>query len=238
MSRTFLALCQDIVADLGIAGGTLPSTNASTNQEQVRICNWVARADLYLQNLWTQWSFLWYLDANVQAASGSDSPQVNLPAWAANVQTYDLESLWINAGTAIAQKIPYMEWGKFYRVYQVHNKSTQTIPSFFSVDPSGNIWLSSYVPALTVFSMAYYVIGQRMTLDSSISPIPVNFDTIIVERAKIIYAGRENAPEILTSANAEYSDQLDKMQAYCLPSNLAGRTLRNNPTTAPTSYVE
>lgn len=238
MSRTYLALCKDIVADLGIAGGLLQSTQNLTNQEQVRICNWVARSDLYLQNLWTQWNFLWVQDNAVTCQAGTNVLTPTPPAWAANIQTFDLTSLWYGYGTADAQKIPWMPWGQFYKIYMVKPLSTQTVPTYFSVDPMGRLWLSNLLPVTTVFSMEYYVIGTAMTVDQSVSPIPNNFDTLIVERAKIIYAGRENAQEIMTSATAEYSDQLDKMQAYCLPANLGGRTLRNDSTTIPASYVE
>ena len=238
MSRTFLALCRDIVADLGIAGGTLPSTQGLQNQEQVRICNWVARSDLYLQNLWTQWNFLWVQDRAITAPLGSNACTPTLPIWAANIQTYDLKSFWINFGAANAQNIPWMEWNQFYRVYLSKPLMTQAVPTYFSIDPAGNIWLSNNMPSLTTFAMEYYVVGNRMQVDADVSPIPNNFDSIIVERAKIIYAGRENAQEIMTSASAEYSDQLDKMQAYCLPENLGGRTLRNDSTTIPLSYVE
>jgi hypothetical protein len=238
MSRTFLALCKDIVADLGIAGGLLQSTQNLTNQEQIRICNWVSRSDLYLQNLWTQWNFLWYNDTAITVQAGSNSCLPAPPAWMANIQTYNLKSLWINFGQASAQNIPWMPWDQFYKIYQSKPLITQLVPTYFSVDPAGNLWLSNNMPALTTFAMEYYGVGNAMTLDASVSPIPNNFDTIIVERAKIIYAGRENAQEIMTSASAEYSEQLDKMQAYCLPQNLAGRTLRNNSTTVPLSYVE
>jgi hypothetical protein len=238
MSRTYLALCQDIVADLGIAGGILQSTQNLQNQEFVRICNWVARSDLYLQNLWTQWNFLWFLDSAITAQATQDFCATSPPAWAANIQTYALETLWINPGTASAQNIPWMPWDKFFKTYQIKQKYTQLIPTFFSVDPSGKIWLSSYVPSLTTFSMEYFLVGNAMKADGSVSPIPNNFDTIIVERAKIIYAARENAQEIMTGATAEYSEQLDKMQAYCLPNNTGGRTLRNDHTTIPVAYVE
>lgn len=238
MSRSYLTLCKEVVADLGIAGGILQSTQQLTNQEQIRICNWVARSDLYLQNLWTQWNFLWVTDPVVTAAAGTDTAVPSPPAWAANIQSFNLESLYIGAGTLMSQRIPWMQWDRFYTIYQMKPKQTQLVPAFFSIDPSGKIWLSHIMPAITVFSMEYYVIGTQMTLDSSVSPIPNNFDTIICERAKIIYAGRENAQEIMTSASAEYTDQLDKMQAYCLPNNLGGRTLRNNRTTVPLAYVE
>lgn len=238
MSRTFLQLCQDIVADLGIAGGTLPSVSGSLNREQQNICNWVARSDLYIQNLWSDWSFLYYLDTAVACVAGSDQVTTSPPAWAANIQSYDLESLWISPGTGITQRIRWMDWKQFYPMYQVRPKDTQIIPTFFSIDPSGQIWLSQFMAQDAAFTMQYWCVGNRMVNNGDMSRVPDNFDTIITERAKIIYATRENAPEILSGASAEMNDQLDKMQAYCLADNVAGRKSRNNRTTVFPSYVE
>lgn len=238
MSRSFLQLCQDIVADLGIAGGTLQSVTGTLNREQQNICNWVARSDLYIQNLWSDWNFLYYLDQVAFSIGGTDQVATTPPPWAANIQSYDLESMWINTNTSSAQRVRWQDWKIFYAQYQVRPKNTQLVPNFFSVDPSGQIWLSSIVPNDTTFSLQYWCVGNRMVSNSDISRIPSNFDTLITERAKIIYAGRENAPEIMTSATGEYSDQLDKMQAYCLPDNVAGRKSQNNTTTVIPSYVE
>lgn len=238
MSRNFLALCRDVVSDLGIAGGLLQSVQNLQSQEQVRVCNWVARADLYLQLLWADWTFLRYSDTAMVAAAGDDFVAPQPPVWADSIISYDLNSLWMNPGQATAQHIAWLAWPAFQDLYQRKPKTAQARPSFFSVDPTGKLWLSHIMLDMTFFSGEYHVIGRRMLNDNDTSPIPEAFDSLICERAKIIYAGRENAQEILTSASAEYADQLDKMQAYCLPDNLSGRTSRNDRTTIPPSYVE
>lgn len=238
MSRTFLQLCQDVVSDLGVAGGILQSTTSGINQEQQRICNWVARADLLIQNLWTDWNFLWVQGSNLQVLAGANSLSITPPAWAANIQSFNEESLWYQPGTNNAQVVPWMPWADFYRAFLTQPLMSATCPSTFSVDPTNTIWFSQTLSNTSSFSIQYWGIGKRLSGDTATSPIPNNFDDIIVERAKILYAQRENAPEILTGSAAEYSDLLDKMQAYCLPRNRAGRTSQNNPTTAPTAYVE
>jgi len=175
----------------------------------------------------------------LQLGRGTNQLVTNPPTWAQDIQNYDNTSLWINPGAANAQKIRWMPWEQFRRAYQMMPpQASALVPTAWSYDPAGNLWLSQNMLALTTFSLEYWCIGQRMVNDQSVSPIPSNFDTIICERAKIIYGGRENAPEILTSASAEYVDQLDKMQAYCLPDNTAGRTSQNNRTTTPAAYVE
>lgn len=238
MSRTYLQLCQDVVSDLGVAGGILQSTASGVNQEQQRICNWVARADLLIQNLWTDWKFLWVQANGLQVLAGKNTLAVTPASWAANIQSFNEESLWYEPNTNNAQKVPWMPWDDFYVSFLTQPLLSASCPSAFSVDPTNTIWFSQNLKSNASFSIQYWGVGNRMTTDNATSPIPNNFDDIIVERAKLLYAQRENAPEILTGSTAEYMDLLDKMQAYCLPRNRAGRTSQNNRATTPTAYVE
>lgn len=238
MSRTFLQLCQDVASDLGVSGGILQSTTSGINQEQQRMCNWVARADLLTQNLWTDWNFLWAQSNNLTVNAGANNLTVTPPSWASNIQSYDLETMWCNPGTSDAQIVPWMDWDEFYTSFVVQPLQSAYVPSVFSVDPSMTIWFAQSMKASTTFAIQYWCVGNRMTTDSATSRIPNNFDDIIVERAKLLYAQRENAPEILTGSSAEYMELLDKMQAYCLPRNRAGRTSKNNASTVPQAYVE
>lgn len=238
MSRRFIDLCKDIVSDLGIAGGTINSVVGILDPEQLRIINWVARADLFVQNLWVDWKFLWYADSQVLGQAGSDIITPSLPAWAKNIQTIEVDSLWIAPGTNAARPIQYMDWETFRQAFGRKVKGTQPIPRAFSQQPDGKIVLSHNLSNDSAFALDYHAIGKRMVGDNDTSPIPENFDNIIVERAKIFYAERENAPEIMSGSTAEYTDLLDKMQAVCLPDNTAGRRLRNNANTLPAAYVE
>src|SRR5260370_29184580 len=108
MSRTLIDLCRDIVSDLGIAGGTLQSTSGSSlNNEQKNIIKWIKRADLFVQNLWVDWRFLWYQDPAAICAAGSNLVTPTLPIWAQAVTDYDRTSMWFGYGTATARKIPW-----------------------------------------------------------------------------------------------------------------------------------
>lgn len=237
-SRTFLQLCQDVVSDLGVAGGTLGSVTGLTSQEQQRIVNWVARADLYIQNLWADWKFLWYLDTAASALANQDFITPVLPSYASSIGDIDRNSVWINPGTALARQIQWMDWDKFYQIYQVKPKVTQTYPTFFSMDPTGKLWLNTIMPALTPFAMQYWTFTNRMANNTDTSPIPAQFDQVICERAKLYYAGRENAVEIQTDSMATYTDQMEKLEAFYLPKNIAGRKHKNDQNTVPVSYVE
>lgn len=238
MSRTFLQLCQDAISDLGIAGGTINATVGLTSQEQVRMVNWVARADIFVQNLWFNWRFLWFFDTGVTAGAGQDFLTLAPPANADSVDTIDKKSLWVNYGTAQAMQVIWMPWDEFFRLYQTKPKTTMLVPNYFSQDPTGKIWLNAIMQNPTAFALAYWYTGKRMVNATDVSPLPNKFDAIIVERAKLFYAERENATEIMTGSTAEYTDLLDKLQAMYLPNNIGSRFMGNNETTVPTSYVE
>lgn len=239
MSRTFLELCSDVVSDLGVAGGTLPSViGASLNNEQRSIVRWVKKADLFVQLLWADWRFLWYQDNAFTVLAGSNVGQPSLPAWAQNVRNYDRTSMYQGYGTGMSRGVRFMEWGDMVRMYLSRPLTAAVVPSFWSINPQGQVMFSQIVLTDTVFNVSYHVSGKPMAANTDTSPIPTDFDAIIVERAKIFYAEREAASEILSGSTAEYTDLLDKMQAYCLPNNIAGRTLQNNPSTMPSAYVE
>lgn len=238
MSRSFLDLCKDVVSDLGISGGSINSVTGILNAEQLRVVNWVARADLFVQNLWVDWLFLWVADAAVQGQAASDILTPSVPAWARNIQTVEEGSLWIAPGTATARPILYMEWENFRQAFQRKLKGTQSVPRAWSRQPDGQIVLSHNLLNDATFALDYHVIGKRMVGNNDTSPVPENFDNIIVERAKIFYAEREDAPEIMSGSTAEYTDLLDKMQAVCLPGNTSGRRLRNTGQSTPQAWVE
>ena len=55
------------------------------------------------------------------------------------------------------------------------------------------------------------------TANATVSPIPEQFHRAIVARAKTMWAEREEAPDILVGASAEYADVLDKLESNSLP---------------------
>lgn len=234
MSRTFLALCQDVVADLGVVGGVIQAVTGNTSQELVRIVNWVARADLLIQNLWSDWNFLWVRDS-VTIDANTDTFVVNNA-----FNDIDHLSLVLNPNVAgVSPTFPrWMDWNQFAMTWQNKIKTPSASPANWSIDPTGKIWLSHLTLAATPATVAYWKQPVRMVNNQDTSPIPTIFDTIIVERAKLIYAQRENAVEILTGSTAEYTDTLDKLESSYLPSGRAARKSRNDQTTNSDAYVE
>lgn len=238
MSRTYLQLCQDVVSDLGVVGGVIQSVQGNTSIELQRIVNWVARADVLVQNMWSDWNFLYYIDS-ITGNSGDDFVTPNK-----TFDDMDRKSLVLYPDTqSPGPSYPqWLDWERFQVMYQNKPKLPMQSPAAFSQDPAGKIWLSHTLqpiaPATTVpMQLAYWLTPTRMVNDGDTSPIPNKFDTIIVERAKILYAQRENAPEILTGSSAEFADLLEKMESSCLPYGRAARKSANDWTTNPDGYV-
>lgn len=239
MSRTFLALCQDVVSDLGVAGGVIQSVTGNTNIELQRIVNWVARADILIQAQWSDWNFLYFKD-EIAVAANADFVTPNQ-----SFDDIDRKSMCFYPDTqSPGPNYPqWMDWEKFQVAYQNRPKLPQQWPNSWSQDPSGKLWLSSTVtpiaPATTTpVQLCYWLNPVRMVNNNDTSLIPNKFDNAIVERAKILYAQRENAPEILTGSSAEFEDIYEKMMSSCLPSGRAAFKSRNDYTTNPDGYVE
>ncbi len=211
MSRTYLDLCKAIVSELGIAGGTGPSAVTGQRTELKNIVDWVADADLYVQNLWSNWNFLW-TEASGTVTAG-ESEIITLT----NMRSEIEDGLLFDPGTNGAYRPKYMPWRAFKVQYETKPKRTARRPDHWSRTPAGIIKLSQKTASNLDFSMDYHALPTRMSANGSISPIPTPYDRIILCRAKLIYSEREDAPEITAGASAEYLDILEKLESFALP---------------------
>ena len=82
-------------------------------------------------------------------------------------------------------------------------------------------------PPDDVYSLTgdYWKRPAKMTANGDTSPIPEEYERIIVARAKIMYAESEGAPEVLASAQIEFDDLLDKLEAKYLPGGQRSRRM-------------
>lgn len=224
--RTFLQLVQDTVADLGIQGGSGPATLTDLEGEFANIQRWVAEADLYVQMLWLDWDFLWVEDTNTIPI---DTHLLIAPASSALIRRVESRSLTLRPGTSTAFVPKYMDWREFRDKYEIRARTTMENPSAWTITPSRQVRLSHDVSANTDYRFEFWKWPQRMTAAGDYSALPGPMDRIIVRKAQMIYAGREDAPEIMTWASAEYADLLEKLEASCLPQNSPSRTQRNDP---------
>lgn len=237
-SRSLLALCKDVVSECGIAGGVLQSTQGLTSQELQRAVNFVIAADILIQADWSDWDFLYYNDV------GNLTLLANTNVITATTKSFDdidhksLVFNWQSASPMPAYP-RWMDWEAFSLSYLSRAiQVTAGTPSNWAVDPAGQIWFSHYPTSALPVRVAYWVPPTRMALDGDTSAIPAKFDRCIVERAKMLYAQRENAPEILSGSTAEFETLYEKLMSSFLPSARANAKARNDRTTMPDGYVD
>ena len=213
MTRPYIELCRDLVGELGVAGGSGPSSVENQTGELRNIVRWVAEADIYVQNLWTDWKFMWAFE------EGAFLPPGNNSIGAITAFAYPVESgLVLFSDTPTPHKPEYLDWREFRTRYGQNPKQRQTKASAWTVRPDGVLMLSHETTEdETHWLLEYQRHPIRLTSNTDLSPIPEHFERIILARAAIMYGTREDAPEIISGFGAEYADTLEKMEAAYLP---------------------
>lgn len=224
MSRAYLDLCRDLVSELGVAGGSGPAAVKNQSGELANMVRWVAESDIYVQNLWSDWSFLWTKAIGSQVDTGTSTITS-----ITNLGTEVEDGLILHANHAASAYRPkWLRWPEFRREYGTRAKTAVSSPAAWTVRPDGVIELSHNTTAATPWSLEYYKQPVRLVENGDLSLIPNRFERIIVARAAIMYGVREDAPEIVSGFTAEYADTLDKMESFLLPGQRSHRRSQQN----------
>lgn len=197
----FRALCQDLVKELGISGGTGPSTVLNQTGEYANVVRWIRDSSLWIDNLWRDWKYLW-----VEYDGTLTGQSLTLPA----VREVDRTSVWLNFGTSTARNLTWVEWATM-RGYRAGVTQLGT-PVYFSVDPAGVVWLDRPVTSQPIH-LEYWKKPVTLTNDTDEPDLPEEYHRLIVCRAGIMYGNREAAPEVISGMESEYIDLLEKLQS-------------------------
>lgn len=212
---TYLELCRRFVGEYGIAGGTGPSTTVSQTGELGRVCRWIADAELYVNVLWTDWRFLWRQYSETLTIGSSTAPIHSVST--EPVREYDIRTFYLNKDQDSYIKLDYVEWSDFNGMYNVGARSNQP-PNVITMRPDRVLELDYPADAAYTLTADFYVSPTRMSADTDEPMMPEEFERIIIARAAIMYGNKEDAPEIISGAEAEYLDMLEKLEANQLPS--------------------
>lgn len=223
MSRSYLDLCRALVAELGIAGGTGPSAVTGQSGELANVVRWVADADVAVQLLWQDWQFLWTPGpSSEQLIAGDDTIPI-----ITDLGT-EIEDGLVFTVAGRSYRPTWMPWDSFRNHFKTNAKTTLSRPTHWTVRPDKIVELSHIAAAPIPWTMEYHRRPARMTANSQTSPIPDEYDRIIVARAALMYGGREDAPEVVVSMAAEYDDLLEKMESVYLAGFRNHTRSRNN----------
>jgi len=214
---TFLELCQAYRSELGIPGNG-PNTVVNQIGELQRVVLDIQDADQDIKRQWQDWKFLWK-EFTTNTVVGESYLQTVKPS---DLGHWDLNSFWINKGTANAVKlnsIDYREWRSAQTAYAPESGD----PYEFTIRPTDEARVNPIPTSVVPVSAEYYKKAARMSNDSDVSDVPEEYHRIIIVRAKLIYAEREDAPEIMSGASAEYDSLITNLEASYLPASKDGR---------------
>lgn len=216
----YLTYCRLFVRELGIAGGSGPSQIEGQKGELLNVVTWIADADVAIQRLWKDWDFLWgqhteTVSADKQSVgkpTGANAPVVNI---------LDRSSLVLRPGTQQAFRPTFLHWRDFRDSWEFVKTKTAKNPIYWTILPDGSIRFSHKFRSDTEVRYDYWRKPVRLVNANDKSLIPHDSDSggnedyprIVLVRAKMIYAEREDAPEISRGAAAEYTDLLEKMES-------------------------
>lgn len=213
---TFLQLCVTTRRECGVTSSGPASVTSQTGILE-KVVNWVADADREIQGLWFDWDFLhvgtW--SSNTIANTASVAAPADLGVW-------DEESFYLDYSTNDYKQLTVLDY-KRWRKEQRQGVKTSQQPDSVIIMPDLSLTLES--PPDDVYSLTadYWKRPARMTANSDTSPIPEEFEKIIVARAKIAYAESQGVGEILASATIEHDILLDKLESKYLPSQKGRR---------------
>lgn len=208
---TFLDLCKAARRACGISGTGLTTVKNNTGDYE-KIVEWVALADQELQSRWFDWDFLHVSTWSTSTIAGV--PTVIAPT---DIGSWDLDSFYLNYSLPTGTKLTpmeYKEWRKTMRQgTQINQRPTNVV-----VKPDLSLILQSPPDAVYTLTADYWKRPAKMTENTDTSPIPEEYERIIISRVKMMYAEDGGSMVLLQAAQIEFDDLLDKLEAKYLPS--------------------
>jgi hypothetical protein len=203
----FLDLCKDLISDTGLGGEPdLLETVVGQTGDLNNAVRYIRDAALQIDNLWFDWKYLWFEHiANFTVAMNNAPP---MPAF--GVRRWDRETFYLDKSGATPIKLRFEEWDTFRDRTGVFPTGKAAI---ITVKPDNTLLVEKLNNATYSFSANGWRRPVVLAADDDEPLMPEEYHRIIVCRGKINYASKEDAPEILEGAEAEYMDILDKLQS-------------------------
>ena len=225
----FLTICQTVRQEVGVSG-TGPTTVVSQEGQLKVIVDAVAAASFQIQTLWHDWDFLWSQYSSTTSI-GTRAPALQKPT---DLNVWDRNSFYLDYTSDTNYRLEDYDYIAYRDNYR-QGVATNSTPVYVIIQPDQNIILDPPPDAVHTITADYWKTPAALTGNTDIPDIPPQYHRAVVARAKTMWAEREEAPEILLSASAEYQDLLDKLESNSL-SGQEGRR-RAGGTTVNSSVI-
>jgi hypothetical protein len=205
----YLQLCQDFVSEHGIGGGTGPNAVTAQVGELRNVCRWIADAALDTDNLWLDWKYLWRRYTATLAAGQSIAPE---PADSVRVRLWDIHKMQIRQAGGSWSGLTYYPRNAFESLYGLSN-TYPGMPAAFTILPNNSVQFQCVADQDYELAGEFWRSPVRLAANTDCPLIPREYHRVIMARAAIYYGNREDAPEIISGAEAEYLSIKDKLEA-------------------------
>lgn len=206
---TFLSLVSTLHRECSVSGS---APSAVTNQTGMnnKLVQWIADAAYEIENMHGDWNFMWtqWSESTIASTANYTAPS-DLGAW-------DRESFYLNYTASTYKKLrelDYREWRDVYR----NGTQTNAKSDYFVILPDRSVTLHSVPDAVYTLTADYWKVPTRLAANTDTSNVPVEFERVIIEYAKMKFAEDQGADTMLVNAQQQYLMWLEKLEAAELP---------------------
>lgn len=203
---TYLELCQAFVQELGIAGGGSNNPTSVTGQtgELLNVVNWIREAEYQINNQARDWKYLW---AEYAQAMAIDDQAPTIPS-NPRARAWVKSSFWLDHYGPSQKKLLWIAYKEF-----ANYPTIPTEPLKVTLKPNGQLSLDAPMSDALTLTGEYYKAPTPLTAGADVPAMPAEYHRIILCRAVLIYAGREDAPELTNHYEPEYLEILSHLEA-------------------------
>lgn len=202
----FLEICKRVRQDSGISGDIA----AVTGQQGIlaKLVTWVQEANLEIQRSKTEWSFMWRRTSASLVVGKNEYLPADL-----NMQPFaNLETLFV--GTKELSEVP---WAQLEHDLLSNGGAPAGEPCSYALSPDGYIVFNRSPLVVAVANIRYHLLPLRMTINTSVSPIPEDYHEAIVQKALQSYARHEQDDQLQRDAITAFDGLSKEMAARYLP---------------------
>lgn len=211
---TFLELCQKYPKITGITGNIPYAVTNQTGMNE-KICIWIADADLLVQRLYHDWNFL-RTEVIISITEGTAAYSLTTMG-ITDLNSWEKDKFILEPGSAaytVLTEMKYDDWlTSSYRV----GASSSDKPSQFVIKPDNSlVFVDTPDDDYTAWAN-YFKKPTRMAANTDTSDIPVQFEDIILFRAKMSHAEYYEDMALYQSAYKNFRNELTRLEAHSLP---------------------
>lgn len=211
---TFIQLAQALRQEAGISGEG-PVTVVSQKGEMKRVCDWISRAWVDVQEDQPDWAWMRKtVSFNTTAAKGEYAPVADLSlsdfgSWRKGSFRLYLTSAGVQNEFRLEQ-IGYEAFRDYYLLGS--RRVTNARPIHCAVSPDLKLLLGMAPDDVYTVTGEYYKTPVVMTADADVPDMPTRFHMAIVYRAMMSYGAFEASPDVYTHGEKEYRKMLNRLR--------------------------